>query len=245
MQLTKTVKRSVQRLLHGVIVPMSPRGTDLFHDIAGWLPNTRVATIFDVGANVGQSARAYRKAYPAAAIHSFEPVPATFARLQAAVRGLNVAAHPVALGAAAASAQVAETSSSTRNTITLGAAGEGSVAVQTLDAFCSNKGIDRISLLKVDTEGHDLEVLRGAAEMLGAQRIDIVEVEAGMTRRNDYHQPLEALKSHLEDHGYLLFGVYDQIGEWTSRHPWLRRANLVFISPAVAEANQGRGKSGR
>lgn len=245
MQLTKTVKRSVQRLLHGVIVPMSPRGTDLFHDIAGWLPATPIATIFDVGANVGQSARAYRKAYPAAAIHSFEPVPATFARLQAAVRGLSVATHPIALGAAAARAQVAERNSSTRNTIELSGEDGLGVVVQTIDTFCRDQQIDRLSLLKIDTEGHDLEVLRGASEMLGGQQVDLVEVEAGMTRRNDYHQPLEALKEYLEDHGYLLFGIYDQVGEWTVREPYLRRANLVFISPTVAEANRRRGKSER
>ena len=38
--------------------------------------------ILDVGANVGQSIEAFRSWFPDAHIHSFEPSPATFARLK-------------------------------------------------------------------------------------------------------------------------------------------------------------------
>ena len=54
------------------------------------------------------------------------------------------------------------------------------VDIVTLDEFCQTKRIDQINYLKIDTEGGDLEVLKGAANMLTEQRIDFVEVEAGI-----------------------------------------------------------------
>ena len=48
------------------------------YDVAGSLPNYRFDVLFDVGANVGQSAIAYRKAFPNAAIYGFEPIGASF-----------------------------------------------------------------------------------------------------------------------------------------------------------------------
>jgi hypothetical protein len=38
----------------------------------------KISTIFDVGANVGQSALKFQEAFPRARIHSFEPVSATY-----------------------------------------------------------------------------------------------------------------------------------------------------------------------
>ena len=54
------------------------------------------------------------------------------------------------------------------------------VKVITLDKFCAEQNIERINDLKVDTEGSDLDVLLGANEMLTNQKIDLVQVEAGL-----------------------------------------------------------------
>ena len=40
------------------------------------------------------------------------------------------------------------------------------VDVTTIDLFCAEHRIERINLLKIDTEGHDLDVIRGASNML-------------------------------------------------------------------------------
>src|SRR5262249_41356630 len=47
------------------------------------------------------------------------------------------------------------------------------VSITTIDAYCLNKGIDRINFLKIDAEGFDLHVLEGAHELLSRQGIDI------------------------------------------------------------------------
>jgi len=53
------------------------------------------------------------------------------------------------------------------------------VAVQTLDSFCRAQGIESIFFLKIDAEGSDLDVLKGAAGMLGARAIRHIQFEFG------------------------------------------------------------------
>lgn len=52
-----------------------------------------------------------------------------------------------------------------------------SVRATTVDAYCRQNNIDRVDLVKIDTEGHDLEVLRGCQEMLAADKIGAVQFE--------------------------------------------------------------------
>jgi hypothetical protein len=76
--------------------------------------------------------------------------------------------------------------------------------------------------------------------MLNEQRIDLVEVEAGMNAGNKRHVPFEALKGYLESKSYLLFGIYHQVREWPTNEPHLRRTNPVFISRRMIETNRRR-----
>jgi hypothetical protein len=49
----------------------------------------------------------------------------------------------------------------------------------TVDKFCKEKGVDRIDLLKIDTEGCELQVLKGAQEMLSGGYIKVIQFEFG------------------------------------------------------------------
>lgn len=115
-----------------------------------------------------------------------------------------------------------------------------SVKIETLDDFCLEHEISHIGFLKIDTEGNDLNVLRGGKQILSQQRIDVVQVEAGMNPANKRQVPYNSLCNFLEARNYLLFGIYDQVSEWPQRKPHLRRANPVFISREVISANVGR-----
>jgi FkbM family methyltransferase len=216
------------------MVRRPPRGVNFLWDI-GLLKNLRVENIFDVGANTGQSAREYLTRFPSARVFSFEPVESSYRELVKS-QGANrrFSAHRIAFGASAGQARMTVDGSS--DLARFSEDGTEVVNVETLDGFCTQHAVERIDLLKVDTEGHDLEVLEGARSMLSDQRIQLVQVEAGMNPDNRLHVPFEALKAFLEKQGYLLFGVYEQALEWPSREPQLRRSNPVFISRrAVAE----------
>lgn len=218
-----------------------PFGCDLTLDIETLLPKFRAEMVFDVGANVGQSACLFLERWPEAQIHCFEPVRSTFEALQARLGSHDkVQLHRLAFSTRAGVGNMIVDEHSTRSALTASDvvpkdATLEEVPLSTLDGFCETQGIARINFLKVDTEGADLDVLRGGERMLGASAIGLLQVEAGMYPGNEKHISLEALKSYLEEKGYLLFGIYDQHPERLSRRSILRRANPVFISSELAD----------
>jgi FkbM family methyltransferase len=73
---------------------------ELIRFIKHCLPNFQVNFVFDVGANIGQSARSYLNKFPDSRIYCFEPVDATFRELQKNLQSYgNVLTFKLALGA--------------------------------------------------------------------------------------------------------------------------------------------------
>lgn len=82
MSLKDKLKKLVENSAHIRIFGVLPRGIDVVYDIANSFPMYRVDIVFDVGANVGQSAKHYLKCFPNSHIYCFEPSSNTFRRLQ-------------------------------------------------------------------------------------------------------------------------------------------------------------------
>src|SRR4051794_15148912 len=82
-----------------------PRGMSIFSDVRKDLPKLDVKTVFDVGANVGQSAKAFLSRFPSANIHCFEPIGSIFKELQSTFENnARVTTHQTALGASSGTA---------------------------------------------------------------------------------------------------------------------------------------------
>ncbi|HMP83224.1 MAG TPA: FkbM family methyltransferase [Verrucomicrobiota bacterium] len=235
--LKSKLKTAFERTFGVTVYRTMPRGVDPLHDLALLVPDWSPVTIFDVGANIGQSAMEYAKRFPSARISSFEPAAGTFRQLERNVKAFpNVRCFQVALAAESGDALLTQNDRSDLNRIVrhapgdLPAAGCERVVKRTLDAFCEELRVPRIHYLKIDTEGADLDVLRGAERMLGDQQVDVIEVEVGIGLDNDRHVTLQPMRQHLEARGYRVFGFYEQVNEWTRKLPHLRRVNVVFIS---------------
>lgn len=263
MRYRRAVRRLFEVATNTRVYKTLPRGVDVFADIAADLGKLHVATVFDVGANIGQSALEYAEFFKGSQIYCFEPVEATFHRLQAAIRGRpHIRAVNLALGARAGSGTMvlegapemfylqseakspaghspegpspdAQCPGRLTASVDTAPVGRQTVALQTLDLFCREQNVARIEFLKVDTEGHDLDVLRGAQRLLSDQKIDLIQVEAGMNPSNRRHVPFAAFTHFLEPYGYFLFGIYEQKHEWITGAPNLRRTNPVFVSERV------------
>lgn len=54
------------------------------------------------------------------------------------------------------------------------------IQLKRIDDFCSKKNIPHIHLLKIDVEGHEIDVLEGAEEMLESNKIDVIQFEFGL-----------------------------------------------------------------
>lgn len=192
--------------------------------------------VFDVGAWIGETVGEYRNRWPDATVYAFEPAAESYKRLCARFDSdPRVHLHNVALGSQEGIATLRLAADSSMNSIRPGAEGgaEQAVRVRSLDSFCAEYEVRRIDFLKIDAEGFDLEVLKGATRMLSARNVRFVQVEAGMNPTTDVQVPFATLREFLDGFGYLLFGVYEQVHEWRLRAPQLRRANCVFISADV------------
>jgi FkbM family methyltransferase len=127
------------------------------------------------------------RALPGVQLHCFEPDTRSFGALQKKFSGLpNVALHNTALsdheGAGSLHANLSDTALSSLYDVRDGLARDADavpVRMQTLDAYCGGKQIRHIDLLKIDVEGHDFAVLKGAGGLLKGGAIDAVQFEYG------------------------------------------------------------------
>jgi len=236
------IKALAERALGVRILRELPPGCDVYHDLRrlpAWSPR---GLLCDVGANVGQTTLALAAAFPEAPIWAFEPVPATFARLVEATAHLpQVRRFPFAVGAAAGSASMFLHRKPDQHTLRADlAGGRGfeaghtvTVELRTLDGIVTAAGPSFVQYLKVDTEGYDLAVLKGATDTLRAGAVGALEVEAGFGQDEGKFVPLEEFRLFLRPLGYSLLGIYEQVQ--VRRHTRLRRCNAVFLHEAFAE----------
>ena len=135
------------------------------------------ATVLDVGANAGQYARSVREHGPNATIHAFEPHPVSYAALQAIAADIRITPHGFGLSdqpgeieffdyADEAGSQHASVYRDVIETVHRRSAEARKVRCETLDTVAPRLGLSHIGLLKIDTEGHELAVLKGARGLL-------------------------------------------------------------------------------
>jgi FkbM family methyltransferase len=99
-----------------------------------------------------------------------------------------------------------------------------SVNTTTLDQVLSDNNLDSIDFLKIDTEGHDLFVLRGLSWGKVLPRVVLCEFEDRKTKPlgYDFHE----LAKYLESKGYkLLISEWYPLIEYGEKHRWRRFAN--------------------
>jgi FkbM family methyltransferase len=207
---------------------------------------------FDVGANVGQTAAALTEAFPQADILCFEPVAATYRQLQTAAALMpRVRAFNIALSDSAGEAVMHTYDSSLLSSLEPNALfTEGRAATtetcrkETLDAFCAEQGIERIGLLKIDTEGHDLSVLRGAAAMLAQGRIGFVLTEFNRLdgEGGETIGSLNAIAGLLRTYGYTFICSY--IDDIIQRERPFVVGNALFVRAEGAGSIEGRPSLG-
>jgi FkbM family methyltransferase len=192
-----------------------PFGIDWLWDLARLDTPPVVRIVIDVGANEGQTVRAVAKAFPGAVVHAFEPIDATFELLR---RGFEsdpaVCVNRLAVSSVAGTAQMhAAAYSPASHIVTAPASADDSlvsVETVTLDDYCEQHGITHVDILKTDTEGHDLEVLKGAARLLAGGRVEWVLTEATFDAEDRSHSLFGPMQAFLSDHGMTPWCFYEQ-----------------------------------
>jgi len=214
-ELVRKTKKAVRLFAH----PLWRRG--LYHGVAAAVEHTtlpiarELATVIDVGAHKGQFALFIKGYRPGVELHCFEPLSgpgAALRRLFHEDRSVHV--YGVALGAKEGSGDMyvskRNDSSSLRELTALQVSTfpgtdlshVESVAVKCLDTTLDVASLKTPLLLKVDVQGFELDVLRGASDVLKTCRQVIVECSfvefySGQALFGDVYAYLAACGLHL------------------------------------------------
>lgn len=176
------------------------------------------AAVIDVGAHRGQFALAVRIALPRARLISFEPQSAAASVYRAVVPG-EIDLRECALGQSIGTAQLnISKASDSSSLLPIGQSqvayfpgtekeNEISVQLSTLDAQFEHVQIGPNTLLKIDVQGTELAVLKGASKIL--QQIAWVYAELSFVELYLGQEPAAEIVSYLAARGFELAGIYN------------------------------------
>lgn len=182
------------------------------------LNGLKVATVIDVGANVGQFSLLMTALRPDAAVHAFEPLASSASVLSRLfVSNPRVRVHRCAVGAGNGEA-ILHISRRADNSslLPIGAGqlrfapGTDAVAavpvpVRTLDSEIVAERLARPVLLKLDVQGGELAALEGAERLLSV--VEHVYVEVSFAPLYDGQPLAAAIVGHLQARGFVLAGI--------------------------------------
>lgn len=175
--------------------------------------------VVDVGANVGYySLLAASLVGPDGIVYAFEPSPMVFDRLSTTVLRNSIAQISVlntGVGESSGSIDLYVPLTEGNHTPTMVPNDGGqavSVAITTLDEFFAERGSARIDLLKIDVEGFEPDVIRGADGLLRSGRIAAILCEFNdhwLGRRGTSSDDLYAM---IRGYGFQECGIQYQAG---------------------------------
>jgi FkbM family methyltransferase len=185
-----------------------------------FLKNEFFATVLDAGANKGQFALAARAHYPIARIVAFEPLPRPAVIFRKVFStDANVSFMPIALGSTpgeeiihvsgrADSSSLLPISALQSQTFPgTEEVGIQTIRVERLDGVLMSETLARPVLLKIDVQGFELELLKGAEQSLA--HIDDIYVELSFVPLYDGQALTGDVTAWLRERGFVLAGVYN------------------------------------
>ena len=158
---------------------------DVLDALAGTLE-----TVLDVGANVGEWAAEALKRNPRAVVHCFEPCSATYACLVKNLAGQKTVLNRCGLSDKSGTGEIHlidETSEANSLFSQPGVPDQAmptrseKVDLTSIDQYASRNNLSKIDFLKIDCEGNEIPVLRGASETLSKNIVKAVQFEYNVT----------------------------------------------------------------
>jgi len=202
-----------------------------FSDMGFLLHLVRPGDLFcDIGANIGAYTILASAALGARSI-AYEPTPRSFGDLRAniVINGIEALAEPRNVGVGGESGQLNFTvTQDTMNRVVLGTAGAGcqSVEVVKLD---DGLGAETPVLMKIDVEGWEFEVLRGAPRTLASPTLLALIVELNGSGEN-YGFSDDTTHQRLSDAGFLPHRYRPNTRELTNLNGHFNRSgNTIYV----------------
>jgi FkbM family methyltransferase len=219
--------------------PDLPWGLDLETDLKRSFDLSRAGCVIDVGAHLGWETVRFAQMFPVAQVHAFELVPATCEQLRRNVADRpRIHVHGYGLSNARGSARIALQADAQLNSMSGRAqpAGTGEVVevhFRRLDEVADKLGLHAVDLLKIDAEGHDLQVLEGGTALFAARRVRAVLVEVDFGGSVLQHGNFAHIAAWLEPYGLRFVALHESHVVNVDGVPHLDYANALFLREAA------------
>jgi FkbM family methyltransferase len=158
--------------------------------------------VFDVGANHGQFASMALNVLPTSCtIQSFEPSTLAYGSFNKSINDSRVVAHNFGLSYKEHVLKFYNTGDLIGSTYPINDGSElfEKVSFTSLDFFCQKHRIDKIFYLKIDVEGAEIDVLKGALNLINSKKVKYVQFEIGpnnITSKIYFRDFFELLKGY-------------------------------------------------
>lgn len=203
-------------------------------------------TIFDVGAHFGSVTEMLRRIWPKSRVYCFEPEKEGIATLHRKFDGDDrITVIPAALGRKCETrtlyigGQRKEMSSlyprpsEGRQYYRHELKDKDRVSVLTIDDFMEEEPVEHIHLMKVDVQGGEKDVIKGASAALTNQKIDLVYMEVLFVEIYKGNALFHQLCAQMARFDYRLFDIYNLQRSWINRQ--LKYGDAMWVSPKIRE----------
>lgn len=250
MNLAKLLNGPLRSLGYEVRRVKDPKRRSL-DDIHKLVTQTASPVIFDVGANKGQSIARFKALFPQAAIHAFEPIKHEFQGLERQYgEDRSVILNNVALGETRAERDLYVTTKSGNSSFNklrldsdwlkirskqFNTTAEGytkdvqRTPIETLDAYCEARGVERIDILKMDTQGYEDKVLEGAEKLLASKCVKVIETELMFDDVYEKRLSFYEIEKYLFTNNYRLVAIQNA-GFQNLFEGYMFSVNVIYVN---------------
>ena len=205
--------------------------------IKGKIKNEENPVLFDVGANIGKYTLLLNKYFDKKniKIFSFEPSKKSFEELKLNAKevknlkifnlGFGEKEYTATLFSDKEGSSLSSLYKRKLNHFGVKMENKEIVEVETIDNFCSKNSIGRIDFLKLDAEGNEFLILKGAGNMINSGKIDFIQFEFGGCNIDS--------KTYFQDFYYLLnprYQIYRILKDGLFPIKKYRETNEIFLT---------------
>lgn len=236
------IKRLIEKILEYLGYEIFKKGTNKgAFDVQRELVKIKTPIIFDVGAYVGEVTGEYRTLFPSSNIYSFEPFPPSFSELKKRYStDPKVFLFNQAISKESGSINLNVNKQASTNSILntdataakywganrLDTQTQMEVHANTIDNFCSENGIEKIDILKLDIQGHEYDAFLGAEKMFRSNSVHLIYFEMILAPSYIKQHKLCEYIQLLEDYGFELFDFYNAV----KRDMQIISMDMLFIN---------------
>lgn len=225
------------------IINKSILGNDIYRDLISLSNKKDKLIIFDVGANLGQTALEFARYFPESVVYSLEPDPKTFddlinqTQMHSKIKPYNIGLGSVVdrmelnINKATGGNSLLELSEN----IHLFASGDWTektgtkqVEITTLDLFCTENKIEGIDILKIDTQGYELKIIEGGFKTIVPSFTKIIYLEVVFVELYKEQCYFSDIFEILTKKGYKLLGLYNKFQK-EEKPNYLLWCDAVFV----------------